>query len=617
MGIRPVDAARERPLSNGAVHATNGNGVHAKKNGASISRSSANGAPNGPPVVRLARVSKSFGRTSVLKDINLTVAPGELVEVTGPSGSGKTTLLRLVHGQLRPSAGEVLVQGSGLHRWWRRGLGRVRRDVAFVFQEHRLLPRLTALENLMLALQVVDPGVPMRTIRRRSLEALESLGLVHKRNSFPKQLSAGERQRVAVARALVVRPKVILADEPLAAVDDANARVVMGLLEAAAAKGTTVIVATHKHTFPSSRVLRLPTGKVWLNGSLKAGSNGKQNGKANGNGSHASPPLWRILIPARERPTRKPPAKPAGLPGWRRLVAFIANSNRLVVLSGLRSWSRDVRLTAPALGTMSLLLLLCGTLAIIGISAERVAAQQSADASIVRVYLAQDATPDAVAALKAQLLADPRVASVTEVTPEQALAEAQSRPGLDSLASLSSTNPFPASLDVRVRLVTKVGAVAASVLGSPAVDPAYPTSYDSGTYSRLRQLVLIAGGIVLGLLLLFGLVAYAVIANSMRGIAAARRDEVAVIRLLGARGWMLRGPFVVEGLMIGGLAGAVAAAAVAGAFVLVTRFESAIFAQVLPGVGATAVQYVLAAVMAAGLVLGATTALLGFRKVHA
>jgi cell division transport system permease protein len=286
-------------------------------------------------------------------------------------------------------------------------------------------------------------------------------------------------------------------------------------------------------------------------------------------------------------------------------------------MSGLRSWSRDIRLTAPALGTMALLLLLCGTLAMIGISAERVAVQQSADASLVRVYLAQDATPDAVAALKAQLLADPRVASVTEVSPEQALAEAQSRPGLDNLASLSSTNPFPASLDVRVHLVTKVGAVAASVSGDPAVDPAYPTSYDSGTYSRLRQVALIAGGIVGGLLLLFGLVAYAVIANSMRAIAAARRDEVAVIRLLGARGWMLRGPFVVEGLMIGALAGAVAAAAVAGAWLLVTRFEAATFSQVLPGVGPTAVQYVLAAVMAAGLLLGATTAMLGFRKVHA
>jgi cell division transport system permease protein len=162
-----------------------------------------------------------------------------------------------------------------------------------------------------------------------------------------------------------------------------------------------------------------------------------------------------------------------------------------------------------------------------------------------------------------------------------------------------------------------VGAVAASVKGDAAVDTSYPTSYDPDTYSRLRKFALVVGGVAAGLLLLFGVVAYAVVANSMRGIAAARRQEVAVIQLIGARGWMLRGPFVVEGLMIGALAGALAAALVAGAWLLAVRFESATYSQVLPSVGPTEVQYVLAAVMAAGLLLGSLTALLGFRKVHA
>jgi cell division transport system permease protein len=253
----------------------------------------------------------------------------------------------------------------------------------------------------------------------------------------------------------------------------------------------------------------------------------------------------------------------------------------------------------------------------VGIAIERAAVQQAAEASLVRVYLASDATPEAVATLKSRLTSDPRIASITEVSPEQALAEAASHPGLDNLSSLSSTNPFPASLDLRVSDVTKVGAVATSVKDDPAVDPAYPTSYDPDTYSRLRRIALVVGGVGVALLLLFGLVAYAVIANSMRGIATARRQEVALIRLLGARGWMLRGPFVVEGLMIGALAGAVAAAAVAGAWVLAIRFESATYAQVLPGVGPTEVQYVLASVMAAGLLLGSLTATLGFRKVRA
>jgi ABC-type ATPase involved in cell division/cell division protein FtsX len=602
-------------LTNGAVNgATNGaanggatNGLHPKKNGAGSHRPATKGAATQQPVVKLARVTKTFGKTAVLTEINLSVAPGELVEITGPSGSGKTTLLRLVHGQLRPNAGQVWVQGRGLHRWWRRGLSRVRRDVAFVFQEHHLLPRLTALD-LTLALQVTQPQLPFKTIKRRALETLESLGLVHKRNSYPRQLSAGERQRIAVGRALAAKPRVILADEPMASIDDDNARIVMRLLEDAAAGGAAVIVASHRHTFPSSRVLRLPSGKIHLNGSQKAASNG--------NGTHAAQPLWRLLLPINERP-RKQVLKPKQLPLWRRAVALVANSYRLVVLSGLRSWSRDIRLTAPAVGTMGLLLLLCGTLSMVGIAINHVAVQQASQASLVRVYLAPDSTPEAVASLKARLIADPRVSSVTEVTPEQALAEASSRPGLDNLASLSTTNPFPASLDVQVHMVTQVGAVAASVKDDPAVDPSYPTSYDPNTYSRLGHVALVVGGIAAGLVLLFGLVAYAVMANSMRGIATARRQEVAVIRLLGARGWMLRGPFVVEGLMTGALAGALAAAAVAGAWLLATRFESATYAQLLPGVDATAVQYILAAVLAAGLLLGALTAMLGFRKAHA
>lgn len=612
VGSRPATGARTRVVTNGATNGAVANGLRAKTNGATSHRSGTNGTAKVQPVVKLTHVKKSFGRTAVLKEINLSVVPGELVEITGPSGAGKTTLLRLVHGQLRPNGGEVWVEGRGLHRWWRRGLSRVRRDVAFVFQEHHLLPRLTALENLTLALQVTNPQLPFKTIKQRALETLESLGLVHKRNNYPRQLSAGERQRIAVGRALAAKPRVILADEPMASIDDDNARIVMRLLEDAAAGGAAVIVASHKHSFPSSRVLKLPSGKIHLNGSHKAAS----NGNGNGNGKHTPQPLWRVLLPVNQR-ARKHVIKPKQLPLWRRTVALVANSYRLVVLSGLRSWSRDVRLTAPALGTMALLLLLCGTLAMVGIAIERAAVQQAAEASLVRVYLASDATPEAVAALKTRLTSDPRIASTTEVTPEQALAEARSHPGLDNLSSLSSTNPFPASLDLRVRDVTKVGAVAASVKGDPAVDPAYPTSYDPDTYSRLRRVALVVGGVGVGLLLLFGLVAYAVIANSMRGIAAARRQEVALIRLLGARGWMLRGPFVVEGLMIGALAGAVAAAAVACAWLLAIRFESATYAQVLPGVGPTQVQYVLAAVMAAGLVLGSLTALLGFRKVHA
>jgi cell division transport system permease protein len=420
---------------------------------------------------------------------------------------------------------------------------------------------------------------------------------------------------------------MLLADEPLNSLDHDNAELVTRLLEAAVANGSTVIVATHHHTFHASRILRLPTAKVMVsrkaangngNGHVNGNHNGHSNGHLNGNGKSPQPrqPFWRLVVPARER-QRKAGARSTRLPLWRRSAAIGANAYRLVFLGGLRSWSRDVRVAAPVLGTIALLLVLCGTLALVGIAVRGVVAQQADQASLVRVYLASAATPDSISTLKTRLAADPRVASVTDVTPEQALKEATSRPGLDNLASLSSTNPFPASLDVRVRQVTDVAGVAQSVKGDAAVDPAYATSYDPDTYSRLRRFALIAGSIGGGILLLFALVAYAVIANSMRGIAASRRHEVAITRLLGARGWMLRGPFVVEGLMTGALAGALAAAAVAGAWVLAVQFESATYAQLLPGVDAVSVQYVLAAVISAGLILGAATALLGFRRARA
>jgi len=271
VGSRPATTGRARASKKPTK-------AQAQTNGATRHRPGTNGEPAAQPAIKLVDVTKSFGRSAVLKGVNVTVAQGELFEVTGPSGSGKTTLLRLVHGQLRPNAGELWVGGRGLHRWWRRGLGKLRRDVAFIFQEQRLLPRLNAFENVVLALQVRDPQVPNREIKRRAMEALESVKLAHRRRAYPHQLSAGERQRVAIARALAAKPSVLLADEPLSSLDDDNAAMVTHLLEAAAANGTTVIIASHRHTFPASRILRLPSAKVMTNGSRKAAVNGNGYG---------------------------------------------------------------------------------------------------------------------------------------------------------------------------------------------------------------------------------------------------------------------------------------------------------------------------------------------------
>jgi cell division transport system permease protein len=407
------------------------------------------------------------------------------------------------------------------------------------------------------------------------------------------------------------------------------------MLEEAAASGTTVIVATHKPTFQAGRVLRLPQGELlvrrggvkeaggaqplWRRLLLQNGGNGHNGNGHNGSNGHQAIPAAGLNGHARngtngQRPQARRRSTGSRLPLWRRFVALLGNSFRLVVLGGLRSWRRDLRLTAPGLGSMAMLLVLIGVLAMVGLAVANVAAYEASQASVVRVYLAPDATSDDVSALKTRLVSDPRVASVTYVSAEQALQEANSRPGLESLGSLSSSNPFPASFDVTVRSVTRVAAVAASVVGDPAVDATYPTSYDPDTYSRLRHLAIVIGAVGAGLLLVFAVVAYAVSANSVRAVAVARKDEVMITRLLGARGWMLRGPFVMEGLMTGALAGALAGAIAGGAWLLASRFATATYAQVLPGVGLTSMRYVVAAVIVAGLLLGALTATLGFRR---
>ena len=168
--------------------------------------------------------------------------------MSGPSGAGKTTLLRLLHGQLRPRSGEVWVDGHPFHRRWLRGVARVRRNTGFVFQDSRLLPRLTAFENVVFALEVADPLVPKSMVRRRAKEMLEAVGLGRRANAYPDQLSGGEKQRVAIARALAPKPALLLVDEPISSLDDRRAEVVLRELLAAAEQGATVIITTHRPT---------------------------------------------------------------------------------------------------------------------------------------------------------------------------------------------------------------------------------------------------------------------------------------------------------------------------------------------------------------------------------
>ena len=206
--------------------------------------------------------------------VDVEIGRGELVALVGPSGSGKSTLGALLAGIDRPTAGSLVVDGIRIDQLSEDDLARWRgRTVGIVFQNFHLLPTLDARENVELALQLADPSISRRERRARSREALRAVGLESKSGRLPAQLSGGEQQRVAVARAVVARPAFVVADEPTGSLDQEAGAVVFDLLVDLAIAGTTVVVITHDDHLAAraGRVLTMLDGRI-VDGSAGAGS---------------------------------------------------------------------------------------------------------------------------------------------------------------------------------------------------------------------------------------------------------------------------------------------------------------------------------------------------------
>jgi putative ABC transport system ATP-binding protein len=215
-------------------------------------------------IVDLSNVRKEYGDSVALDGVTLQIGAGEAVAVMGPSGSGKSTLLNLVAGLDRPTSGTVVVHGDDLGALNEKGLALYRRRrIGMIFQFFNLLDDLPALDNVALAAQLT--GTPAAQARRRALELLDELGIAGRRNTYPAQLSGGERQRVAVARALMNRPALLLADEPTGALDSKAGEQVMDLLLDLNQIGQTLLMVTHDErlaTRCAGRVIEVIDGKV-------------------------------------------------------------------------------------------------------------------------------------------------------------------------------------------------------------------------------------------------------------------------------------------------------------------------------------------------------------------
>lgn len=196
-------------------------------------------------MIELQGITKSFGSLQVLKGIDLTIDKGEVVSIVGPSGAGKTTLLQIMGTLDKPDMGRILLNGTEINRLKERELAAFRnREIGFVFQFHQLLPEFTALENV--TIPALIQGVSSGEARRRAVEMLEFMGLSERASHKPAELSGGEKQRVAVARALINHPSVVLADEPSGSLDTHNKEELHRLFfELRDKLGQTFVIVTH------------------------------------------------------------------------------------------------------------------------------------------------------------------------------------------------------------------------------------------------------------------------------------------------------------------------------------------------------------------------------------
>ena len=220
-------------------------------------------------MVRFENVSMTYpgGDQRAIDDMSFTIDDGEFVFLVGPSGSGKTSVIKLITGEVAAQSGELFVNGFDLMHMRRGKIPAMRRTIGVVYQDFRLIEDKTVYENVALAMHVV--GAPRREIRRHVPYVLELVGLAGRENRFPREISGGEQQRVAVARAIVNNPQLLIADEPTGNIDPARSLELMLLMDRINEMGTTVLVVTHEKELVNSfskRVVAIEDGQVTSDG---------------------------------------------------------------------------------------------------------------------------------------------------------------------------------------------------------------------------------------------------------------------------------------------------------------------------------------------------------------
>ena len=215
-------------------------------------------------MIQMNNVVKKYPNGVVaVNGITVEIKKGEFVYVVGPSGAGKSTFIKLMYREEKPTSGDVLINGINLRTLKNSRVPYLRRQLGVVFQDFKLLPRLTVYENVAFAMEVIEEDT--KVIRKRVMEVLELVGLKHKVRMFPSELSGGEQQRVAIARSIVNRPKVMIADEPTGNLDPETSWEIMNIFEEINRQGTTILMATHNREIVNTirkRVIAIEGGMI-------------------------------------------------------------------------------------------------------------------------------------------------------------------------------------------------------------------------------------------------------------------------------------------------------------------------------------------------------------------
>ena len=451
-----------------------------------------NEADDKSSIIRMFHVHHNYGTQKALIDITLDIFKNDFVFITGPSGAGKTTLLKLFYLAEAVAEGQVLIDGINLSRIPRKRIPLLRRKFGIIFQDYKLIATRSVFDNVSLVLEAA--GKKRRLIQKKVRSVLRLVGMEDRQTALPPSLSGGEQQRVAVARAIVGDPKIILADEPTGSLDEDSAGIIMDLLKRVHIRGATVIIATH------DKDLIRKMGD-WKNRRL----------------------LKRTMI----------------LLFFRRAIEDFHNNRLLNIVTLL---------------TISLSILIVSAFILFFINTSEIMNFWKKGLRVM-AYLKPDVSGKELSSLKQQIQAMDGVESLRFISKEEALKQLKAQ--MQRQASLFDDldkNPLPDAFEIRISKANqswkKVESLAAQIESLDAVEEVEYGQKWFGHFSELFKLFTLTG---YAMCTIFVMAAVFIMANTIRLVIYSRRDEIEIMRLVGAAERFIKIPFYIQGLLQGAL----------------------------------------------------------------